>query len=156
MRILAFLVVAVCLIAGATSCSQQTTNPTSKESSYFQKGKKTEGSIAAIQAQIVKMHITGWKKCRYPKWNCFQEVVVTGANETQADNLESAMGTGNLTTFFSSSSNYNTIWSSIPSGVLSDLQNGVCVLQRTDSSTASLREYSCWDIYGYPIDYSAQ
>lgn len=156
MRILVFALVSACLLAGATSCSQQSTVPTSSESGYFQKGKKAEGSIAAIQAQLVKMNITGWKSCRYPKWNCFQEVVVTPTNVTQADNLETAMSTGNLTTFFSSSSNYNTIWSSIPSGVLSDLQSGACLLQRTDSSTASLREYSCWDIYGYPIDYSAQ
>lgn len=112
------------------------------------------GATIQTIAKVTKKHISGWTNCKFPKYNCFDPVIVTPSKLGQLGDLDDAIANSTQSSFFSISTNYDDIWTSIPSTILTDLQLGTTVLTKTpDSDTISV-EYACMDGSGNAVDYS--
>lgn len=110
--------------------------------------------IAVADAKITLKRVSYSPYCVTPKYNCFSIITVVSGNSTQVGNLGDAITNNTQSTFFATSSNWNTIWGGIPSAILTDLVNGSTKLEATPNCTSTSKEWDAVDVYGNNVDYS--
>ena len=137
-----------------TGCSVDDPLSTSSSSDSHHTWKGTSVIAAAQPARVTQTRIRVHPYCQPPARDCFTTVVVRPDNLVDISNLNDAIQNGTQASFFSNSANWNSIWSSIPSAIVSDITAGRSKLVVCESSTPASYQWAIVDANGGSVDYS--
>lgn len=137
-----------------TGCSVDDPLSTSSSSDSHHTWKGTSVIAAAQPARVTQTRIRVHPYCQPPARDCFTTVVVRPDNLVDISNLNDAIHHDTQASFFGNSANWNDIWSSIPTAILSDITAGRSKLVVCESSTSASYQWAIVDASGVSVDYS--